>query len=464
MHEIEREHPEYRMKKSMWRRYRHLYSGGEEFQANAAEYLVRRYREPAQVYAERLSRCYYENYIGSIIDWYAATLFRREPVVHIEGCNERGRRFFNQLTEDCDLKGTSLSDFFRKQLVDTLVGGASYIVVDFPRTPGPLSSRAEEEALGASRAFLVNYTAEDLINWSVDPDGAWEWVVFRTQRRRSESLALGRHVMETRWIYYDREQFRIYRSVEGERGESVELVDSGFHGLAKLERVPVFELKVSDGLWLMNKAASLQMEHFNKSNALSWALTMGLFAMPVVYSERPFNQMLGESYFLQLGPEDRFGWTEPQGHVFKVAVDNLARLKEEIYRVCYLLTQAGGTLSGNPASGLSKQRDFSITQEVLRAYGDAVKDVMKRVLRTVEAAREDGLNIDVSGLDEFDIGDFSSELADAERLLNLGIESKTLRKQVFRKLAFKYLCDIRQDVKDRIGQEIESWCERSQTE
>ena len=37
-------------------------------------------------------------------------------------------------------------------------------------------------------------------------------------------------------------------------------------------------------MWLMNKSASLQLEHFNKSNALSWALTMGLFAMPVVYT------------------------------------------------------------------------------------------------------------------------------------------------------------------------------------
>ena len=53
------------------------------------------------------------------------------------------------------------------------------------------------------------------------------------------------------------------------------------------------ELRVSDGLWLLNKAASLQLEHFNKSNALGWALTMGLFAMPVIYSERDWDQVMG---------------------------------------------------------------------------------------------------------------------------------------------------------------------------
>jgi hypothetical protein len=80
---------------------------------------------------------------------------------------------------------------------------------------------------------------------------------------------------------------------------------------------------------------------------------------------------------------------------------------------------------------------------------------MKRVLRAVEAAREDGLSIGVSGMDEFDIGDFGTELEDAQRLLSLGIDSPTLRKQVFKKLAFQFLCDVRQEVKDRIGLEID---------
>ncbi len=189
---------------------------------------------------------------------------------------------------------------------------------------------------------------------------------------------------------------------------------------------------------------------------------MGLFASPVVYSDREWNQIVGESYYIQLGPEDRFGWTEPEGHVYQIAAENLNRLKDEIYRVCYLMTQAGGTLASSaPQSGLSKQRDFTITQEVLRAYGDTVKDSMKRVLRAIEAAREDGLAIEVSGLDEFDIGDFSGELEDAIKLLSLGAGSKTLKKQVLKKLSLKYLCDVRQETKDKIVGEIDEWCDRS---
>jgi hypothetical protein len=234
-------------------------------------------------------------------------------------------------------------------------------------------------------------------------------------------------------------------------------VDEGKHGLAALNVVPLFTLQVSDGLWLMNKAALLQLEHFNKSNALAWALTMGLFAMPVVYSERQWNQIVGESYYIQLGPQDRFGWTEPEGKVYQIAADNLVRLKEEIYRVCYLMTQASGTSAVNLGqSGLSKQRDFSITQEVLRAYGDAVKESLKQVLRAIAAARQDELTIEVLGLDEFDIGDFSNELDDAKKLLELGIGSETLKKQLFKKLASKFFCDARQEVKNQIAAEIDA--------
>ncbi len=167
--------------------------------------------------------------------------------------------------------------------------------------------------------------------------------------------------------------------------------------------------------------------------------------------------MWGRATYIQLGKDDRFGWTEPEGKVYQIAADNLVRLKDEIYRVCYLMNQAG-VRHRRPAHErpVSKQRDFSVTQEVLRAYGDVVKDTMKQVLRAIAEARQDGVSIDVSGMDEFDIGDFSNELDDAKKLLDLGIASETLKKQVFKKLAFKYLCDARQEIKNRVAEEIDA--------
>ncbi|HYM06108.1 MAG TPA: DUF4055 domain-containing protein [Terriglobales bacterium] len=458
MLQINTEHPEYASCKTMWRKYRDLYAGGEQLREKATEYLVRRSKEPNDVYFERLNRVFYENYIGSIIDWYAATLMRRGPIITYDGANEAGKNFFSSFGDDCDLKGTTLTEFFRQQLVQALITGKSYIVVDFPRVTAPITTRAQEDAVGKSRGFLVDYSPDEVINWSYDSNGQLEWVVVRTSQLRQTGTEGETWKKETCWIYYNREIFKMYRSVSEPSGQSakIELVDEGQHGLASQSKVPMFQMRVSDGLWLMNKAALLQLEHFNKSNALSWALTMGLFAIPVIYSEREWSQIVGESYYIQLGPDDKFGWTEPEGHVFQIAADNLERLKDEIYRVCYLMMQAGGTSTSQTSqSGLSKQRDFSITQEVLRAYGDAVKRTMKQVLAAIDVARQDGLLITVSGLDEFDIGDFSAELDDAKKLLSLGIRSETLKRQLYKQLAFKYLSDVSQAVKNQIANEID---------
>jgi hypothetical protein len=457
MFDIDREHPEYVARKRTWKKYRDLYVGGEQLQINAQDYLIRRQREPGDVYAERLSRVFYENYIGSIVDWYSSTLFRREPVLAFEGNNDSGKAFFSALVEDADRRGTHFNDFFRRVFTESMITGGGYVLVDFPKVAVKAGTRGEEDALGASRAYLVDYAADDIINWSLDAGGNFEWVVIRTRSLKKDRVEDDQWRLETRWSYYDKQVYRIYTSTrETGLNDAVTLIDEGTHALAKLQQVPLFSLRIPEGLWMLNRAGSLQLEHFNKSNALSWALTMGLFAMPVVYSDREWSQMVGESYYIQLAPGDKFGWTEPEGKVFQIAADNLTQLQEEIYRVCYL-PQAGGSLDkGARQSAISKQLDSSITQEVLLAYGDSVKDQMRRVLRAIEAAREDGLEIGVTGMDEFDISDFSTELNDAKELLSLGVNSPTLKKEVFKKLSLKFLSDTRQEVKDRIAAEIEA--------
>ena len=171
MLDINREHPDYANRRAIWRQYQDMYVGGEHFRCNADRYLIRRQKEPADVYGERLIRVFYENYIGSIIDWYTATLFRREPIFSFEGPNEPARQFFGAFTEDCDPERAPIwTEFFRARFIQALILGKSHILLDFPRW-APAVNRAEEDERGTSRAYLVGYSAEDLINWSYDEYG-----------------------------------------------------------------------------------------------------------------------------------------------------------------------------------------------------------------------------------------------------------------------------------------------------
>lgn len=457
MIDINREHHDFKRQKLMWRMYRDLYAGGQQFRHRAAEYLLRRQKEPLDVYAERLQRVFYENYIGSIVDWYTATLFRREPVLQFQSGLEASKKFFEQITDDCDLRGTTLSSFFRACLTDALIGGRCHILIDFPRASRSPANRAEEDAAGLSRAYLIRYGAENLINWGLDERGDYDWVVLRHSIQAQSTVDSPEVVDQTYWYYFDKSYYRTYRRLERvNQSADIQLLDEGRHSMVRQQRVPLVTMQLPEGLWLMNKAAHLQLEHFNKSNALGWAITMGLFAMPVIYSDREWNQIVGESYYIQLGPQDKFGWTEPDGKVYQIAAANLQTLKEEIYRVCYL-SQASGEMSGGRAqSAISKQLDFTITQEVLHAYGNVVKDCIQNVMKAISEAREDGVSVMISGLDEVDISDFAAELSNAQSLLQLGIESPTLKQQIFQRLALKYLDEARQDVKDQIAREIEN--------
>ena len=460
---LEKEHRRYADRKEMWRRYWDFYVGGEQLRRNAGLYLMRRQKEPNDVYAERLSRAFYENYLGSCIDWYAATVFRSRPPMEFRTADASAQAFYAAFVEDCDRRGASLLDTVRGTFIQTLAFGEGYLLIDFPKVNAEAQSRAEEDAIGKSRAYLAPFSPLDLRNWKTDSRGAFEWVLLKTEQSFQEAFDRPGTVTEERWTYYDRTHYRVYARRKGAdasaatpQGDGVVLLEEGLHGLAAIEQVPLVRMSVSDGLWLGNKAALLQQEHFNKANALSWALHMGLFAMPVIYSEREWQQIVGEAYYIQLGPEDKFGWTEPEGKVFQIAADNLDRLKDEIYRVCYLMTQAGGREARHLGqSGASKKRDFAVTHEVLRSYGATVKGFLQRILQSIAAARKDEIVLTISGMDDFDAPNLEDEVEAVRGLKDLGIGSPRLEKEASKRVAMRYLDSASQETKNQVLAEIE---------
>jgi hypothetical protein len=456
-------HPEYRAWLPTLEMYRDLYAGGAQIKSKASNYLYRRHREPAEVYQERVARAFYENYIGSIIDWYASTLFRREPILTVEDSSRRASKYYFEFFNDCDRNGTSITDFLRKRFIEALIFGKAFIALEFPKLAAAFSSRLEEEALGGDRGYLTSIHPADVINWQAGPDGRVTLFVVRLSGERQAGIFTPSGEV-SRYLIYNETAYYIVEKESGDTN-SLRVIESGPHSCSSEARVPVFEIALSDGLWLMNKAAHLQIEHFNKSNSLSWSLGMALYATPVIYSKRDWKSILGESYYIHLDPEDKFGWTEPEGNVFRIAMENLARLQEEIYRTCYLMGQSRSWLSGSAqVSGYSKRADYQITQEVLRAYGDSVKDTLKRLLQVLVRVRKDDLRISVSGLDEFEVGEFNEELDEAEKLFRLGLSSNTFRKQAFKKLAFKFLADINETTKERIAAEIEAQIDKGENQ
>src|SRR5208282_3943931 len=113
----------------------------------------------------------------------------------------------------------------------------SYVLIDFPRLNERVGTRAEEDERGASRAYLVSYAADELINWSYDDHGHYQWVVLRTESLKKAKIEDPTWVKLTRWVYYDKENYRIYeQSEQGTNKDPIEIVSEGRHGLAKQAR------------------------------------------------------------------------------------------------------------------------------------------------------------------------------------------------------------------------------------
>ena len=94
------------------------------------------------------------------------------------------------------------------------------------------------------------------------------------------------------------------------------------------------------------------------------------------------------------------------------------------------MTQAGGREARNLGqSGVSKRRDFAVTQEVLRAYGDLVKDFLGRVLKLTAQARKDPVEIEITGMDQFEKPGLGEELENARGLQEMGLGRHGSRKK-----------------------------------
>src|SRR5262249_6601818 len=158
----------------------------------------------------------YENHVGSIIDWYAATLFRREPTISYDSTCGPSVPFYNDFILNCDLHNTSFLAALRKAFTTALVYGRSYFLIDFPKTGILPRSRADEEESGASRAYISHYGPQDVINWDRDDKGELNWVVLRQSYRSANRTTLAAEGVKTRWIYFDRQEYKIFTKQEGE--------------------------------------------------------------------------------------------------------------------------------------------------------------------------------------------------------------------------------------------------------
>ncbi|MFN3323427.1 MAG: hypothetical protein ACK5AZ_08025 [Bryobacteraceae bacterium] len=440
-----------------------LYRGAHSLKARAERFLVKRPKELSDVYAARVSRFTYQNILGTVLGWYQAAMFETDPDILIRRAddgklNEEQAAAYQRFLNDCDRCGTTYTDMWRRVYLSMLLFRSAFVLIDLPKIGGEPTTLAEQKAMGALDPYVVLYDPRQVINWETDEYGNLAWIVIQTT---TERRAFGAETaVVDRWYYFDKAEYRVYESQRKEaakKAETAALIDEGRHALADVGRVPVRWIQIPDGLWLASRAFLPALSHLDLQNAYHWGLFNG--CLPTLYVKGEFEEPPNRSEisYIQVPADGEIGYIEPSGTSFSIAAAEIQALREEIYRQMYLQAQGrSSTAVASAQSGYSKEMDMAPSRDVLNGFGDVLRAGMQAVLGDVAAIRGDvDLKFDVRG---FTFGEDQSgeELKTAQLAADLNIPSKTLEKEVQKKIARCLLKDARPDVIQKVEAEIDA--------
>lgn len=471
-----------------WDRYASLYKGGRAFRERIKDFLPKNPAEPAATYNLRLTEAAYRSYVGPIVDFFAAQLFSAPLEVQAKGedCCETDEPppldpYYAGLKEDCDGSGGDLIDFLRTRFTAALVEGSAWWLAELPDDEGrPPQNRMEWTERGLGDARLVPVENEQVLDWEQDRSGALTWAIVHSVEMPREAPTATRGTVRETWRIYDRtdvETFAIEYDPKvrklrnddtipsiGKRAHGftrVPLVRMGFVGARAVKlNGRTISPNAIEGLWLLNRVADGQLQHFRLSAAYSHSLLKSCFSMPVFKLVRDDKGVvrpptMGTGYYLMIGTDEDVEWIGPETSHLAALAAAITSYKDEIYRVS---SQMAAGVDNNAAaigrSGESKAADAASTEVCLRVYGAIAKAAVEDTFQLLADGRRDDIVWHVSGLDTFNVADATTSVENATLAEGLSIPSTTFRKELLTRTAAALLPQSTAATRDAIRREI----------
>ncbi len=145
-------HPDYDANLATWLRARDVIAGEDAVKLGGIKYLPRLDSQSENEYLGYKSRACFFNASSRTCDGFLGLLFRRDPEVKLPDRHAGVGGALRVFTDDVDLMGTSLFTFCKGVVGEVLTLGRCGTLIDW-------------QADGESRAYVVRYAAEDILNW-----------------------------------------------------------------------------------------------------------------------------------------------------------------------------------------------------------------------------------------------------------------------------------------------------------
>jgi hypothetical protein len=441
-----------------------LYRGGRAFRCKVGDFLPQNPLESSQVYELRKRECAYVSYVGPMVDFFAAQLFGAPFLVraNVGGLPVDADPFYARFKESVDRKGTDLADFLKARFVTALVCGVAWWSAEFPDDGGtPASDREEWAGRGHGDATLRAIDPSDVLDWETDDDGLLTWALTHARETRRDDPRAERLGVTETWRLWDSTSVETFQVTYDPKKppKAADDVPSMGTKVHRFPRLPLVCMRLPDGLWLLNRTAEGQEEHFRLSAAESWATKRACYPMGVFKSEdREKPPVTGAGLVTVIGVKEELLYVSPSTAPFEVLGRQIEARRTELYRVAQQMAASVDNSAATAGrSGESKEADNAATEVCLHAYASVVKAACEETYELVSDGREDfDLTFSIEGMTKFSPNGIAAALGNLKTALDLGIPSPTLTRELRCKAVDLVAPDLDEATKDAIREEIRS--------
>lgn len=420
------------------------YLGGEAYAAG--DYLFKHPRELASVHEARKERAYYLNYVATILDHYAAEVFRRGPSREIAGPDEAVARF----VADCVGDDTPLTAFSRDACISALLANRAYVGVDLD--PG---------ALGAPYVYPIH--PANLLDYSVDRRGAMLWALVAELKvedsdpyEKPERQERYRLWLPDEWVLFD----KTGAAIDGGDNEAGRVPIIALD--ASDVRLPIYDIAVNNrGIY--NLCSLLDEQLYGQTFAQMYiAAGEGVEKDGEVIESPEDAAALQEQAAVQIGVSRVMllpqGVTMPPGYATPPDGPTNTLRGERKERTQAMYSMAGLERQDpddqTAQSGVAKSYDFKETNARLAALANMAEEFERNLFDLLADYGVMG-PANVAYRKEFDVEPFASQLENHIALLEAPGVPETAKRRSSLDIALRAVDDGTEGEKRKVKEEVE---------
>jgi hypothetical protein len=407
-----------------------------EFEKRKGTYLQWRAieRHPAfgKIREARIASSCPPSQLAGLINFLAAATFSSSPAV-IAPSSDPQYQYWISLNDDADGCGNSLTEVARNALVESLVQGRAYLSIDFPDADD-MPDLATQKQAGALDARVCFIGAKQVDDWGEDDEGRLLWARSVTVDRKRTTIYGPADTEVTTWTYITptfTQQYVASRSLDANgnaepwpEGAVATAQPAKTHNLGCLPLIAV------DAPHIVKQLAPLALSIFNCESAADWHLSQSAYSQMVIQSSKTdMSDVVSSEMTAIVLPDGNVSFPSPNPAHYM----NLSSAADKKVAALYMALQSlilsqSAKASGPRQSGYSKELEFTQIAQLLSVFSMAIKEALRSAVSSIQLARHEiDSDIQLVGLDKFDLLGLDSKLDLVERILPLPLPDSVKR-------------------------------------